>query len=1081
MLTECRKLSKEETSLCDCHPRIESPMDPQMMAVNGKKSKGSSDPAPVVNIIGCGFDCLNRASYIHCDKKTCPCGIFCTNRPFHKLPTPKVEIYLTANKGWGVRAAEFIPKGKFVVEYAGEVIGTEEMKKRMEEAENQNHPHFYMMEMAPGLIIDAKPKGNIARLLNSSCDPNCVTQKWRDSSTGEIRVGIFAHKDIRPGEEVVYDYNFEHILQGVSNKYHCQCGSSNCRGSMETSQRQGSNDVGRRIEIWWDGDACYYSGKVETYCYITGQYGIHYDDGMREKILLKDHEHRWIDEKRKRRRQNPMAVQDQEAVGEQVQQKEDIHPSKNAPCQIMPEHLQHRLRQALTEGVANLTQLQALAAFIDEKSPSIATNDASLCLDSSRMASEVSLVEYAAKQEFSSSSDQEQDECISSGVETLCRELSEWWNTLEATAANEKMVKLRSQITEIMARINALPPPQILEPVENPGAEQTAGSLHGNGEGAGGSNVSSRGRKRQKKIFGNDFEQDLEVHSTAAGASLSPPARERVKPSRTPVSPGIEAASIIAQMASSNKPSAENKPSRAKSGSQKRVGPTPPSSGLPARTILVAKRLTNSDVTKGRVLLPRAAVEANLSFAVGRAHSLVAKDHEGASWEFTLQSWANGIETRRVFVLEHAGDYIKHHDLKIQDVIGISTTEDGEFMVEYNTQEVCSAAESQQAARAGGQTTVNNTLPAIMPGSINPLIQKNSGRCIRSVHCNKPAGHPGFCMRTPGSSKPKKPATRGRGRGRGRGKRPVAFRPHQQDRSLYYQSTEASEEDDEDHSNEDSAAEAEPGSARYRRSSDWSGGEDDLYRRGGVLTPRFPNSSYDYFGNKHDLEEEEGNLGELSAQKSGGKELHQFPPTSRNNIQLPKYPLPPPPELGPGVPPIFVMAQDANAPQQPSQLRSPLRPSILGRQQQQQHGEINSTQGPIPQSPSAAAIANLPNMGLDDIVDGASPHAYQMHGANEFMRLMGNNSSDIMSILEGTSPTAAKFEAMTSQQGRLSSSTGMPAAPLPLFGAPPPPLGTSQTKGTSPNNQNQVQQPGSKDRQDFDFSSFLSTSGGKPN
>ena len=69
-----------------------------------------------------------------------------------------------------------------------------------------------------------------------------------------------------------------------------------------------------------------------------------------------------------------------------------------------------------------------------------------------------------------------------------------------------------------------------------------------------------------------------------------------------------------------------------------------------------------------------AAVEANLSFAVGRAHSLVAKDHEGASWEFTLQSWANGIETRRVFVLEHAGDYLRHHQLKIEDVIGISTT-----------------------------------------------------------------------------------------------------------------------------------------------------------------------------------------------------------------------------------------------------------------------------------------------------------------------------------------------------------------------------------------------------------------------
>jgi hypothetical protein len=31
----------------------------------------------------------------------------------------------------------------------------------------------------------------------------------------------------------------------------------------------------------------------------------------------------------------------------------------------------------------------------------------------------------------------------------------------------------------------------------------------------------------------------------------------------------------------------------------------------------------------------------------------------------------------------------------------------------------------------------------------NPLISQNAGRCARSEYCNKPAGHPGFCTRTP--------------------------------------------------------------------------------------------------------------------------------------------------------------------------------------------------------------------------------------------------------------------------------------------------------------------------------------------
>ena len=29
---------------------------------------------------GCGPDCMNRQSYVHCDAKTCPCGEQCTNR-----------------------------------------------------------------------------------------------------------------------------------------------------------------------------------------------------------------------------------------------------------------------------------------------------------------------------------------------------------------------------------------------------------------------------------------------------------------------------------------------------------------------------------------------------------------------------------------------------------------------------------------------------------------------------------------------------------------------------------------------------------------------------------------------------------------------------------------------------------------------------------------------------------------------------------------------------------------------------------------------------------------------------------------
>ena len=54
------------------------------------------------------------------------------------------------------------------------------------------------------------PRGNIARFINSSCAPNCESQKWHDAATGEIRIGIFAAQDIQPGQELTYDYQFQH-------------------------------------------------------------------------------------------------------------------------------------------------------------------------------------------------------------------------------------------------------------------------------------------------------------------------------------------------------------------------------------------------------------------------------------------------------------------------------------------------------------------------------------------------------------------------------------------------------------------------------------------------------------------------------------------------------------------------------------------------------------------------------------------------------------------------------------------------------------------------------------------------------
>ena len=67
---------------------------------------------------------------------------------------------------------------------AGEIISDAECKRRMVEAKEKGEPHFYMMELGQGLIIDARDRGTVARLINSCCDPNAESQKWHDAGTG---------------------------------------------------------------------------------------------------------------------------------------------------------------------------------------------------------------------------------------------------------------------------------------------------------------------------------------------------------------------------------------------------------------------------------------------------------------------------------------------------------------------------------------------------------------------------------------------------------------------------------------------------------------------------------------------------------------------------------------------------------------------------------------------------------------------------------------------------------------------------------------------------------------------------------
>jgi hypothetical protein len=129
--------------------------------------------------------------------------------------------------GRGVFALRRIPKGTRVIEYRGERISNEEADRRHEEA-NQG-PFTLLFEIDDSTIIDAGVRGNSARYINHSCSPNC------EAVNEDGRIFIEARRDIRPGEELSYDYRLETeepITPSLKATFGCNCGARRCRGTL---------------------------------------------------------------------------------------------------------------------------------------------------------------------------------------------------------------------------------------------------------------------------------------------------------------------------------------------------------------------------------------------------------------------------------------------------------------------------------------------------------------------------------------------------------------------------------------------------------------------------------------------------------------------------------------------------------------------------------------------------------------------------------------------------------------------------------------------------------------------------------
>ena len=216
----------EDSLQCICKPNLFTPSEVEEIIRTQYKDKTEDE------LFGCIEDCQNRAIFLECDEN-CKCGISCRNRFFQRQEYADVYPIKTENRGWGLCAGSDIKKDTFIMQYIGEIysLDSEYGKKKLKEYKDKECT--YLMDLPGGSkheVIDPTKKGNMARFINHSCDPNCETRKWHVK--GELCIGIFAKRDIKEDEELTFNYDFD---LNKTRYQKCLCGAKNCRGYLGIS------------------------------------------------------------------------------------------------------------------------------------------------------------------------------------------------------------------------------------------------------------------------------------------------------------------------------------------------------------------------------------------------------------------------------------------------------------------------------------------------------------------------------------------------------------------------------------------------------------------------------------------------------------------------------------------------------------------------------------------------------------------------------------------------------------------------------------------------------------------------------
>lgn len=154
-----------------------------------------------------------------------------------------IVVRRSAIHGNGVFAARHLPAETTVIQYRGRLLTHDQADDLYDGTLETGHTFLFTLN--DHYVIDANSRGNSARWINHSCDPNCqaVTIENTNGDPAADRVEIETLRPVRAGEELTYDYGITlevRHTERMKQIWACRCGKQNCSGTMLKPKRRRS-------------------------------------------------------------------------------------------------------------------------------------------------------------------------------------------------------------------------------------------------------------------------------------------------------------------------------------------------------------------------------------------------------------------------------------------------------------------------------------------------------------------------------------------------------------------------------------------------------------------------------------------------------------------------------------------------------------------------------------------------------------------------------------------------------------------------------------------------------------------------